>query len=314
MQEIWHLSYHYISLPGETPGGPFCSLERFKQQLDFLKKEKYTVLSLLDWADCMRHGSVLPENVATLSFDDNLRDGYARAFPLLKQYGFSATFFAITSTFFGKIPPVIKIQMLAAKMGGAELESALAKRLEGSAYATLLDNKLYDTSKFKLGEPYADRRRVYWVFCHILPLSLQVDLADELFKEIFGSGKEGEYNKQMFIQPTEMQEMLGNDMEIGSHTVNHPLLSTCGLSDVEAELAESQRQIVELFGKRPNVFGWPFGGFFSIKLKSLVTKHYSCAYNYINDSKPIATCDAYDIARLNEANAEIFNHLSPSKL
>ena len=303
MAEIVHLAYHYLTLPSEEPAGPQCSLSRFQEQLDALKDGGYAVLSCGEIVYRLKTRLSFPEKCVTLSFDDNLRDGYTKAYPLLRRYGFPGTFFVITTTLDGRIPPVIKIQMLAGELGGLELQRVLAEKFRGSAYESLMDPKQYDMAGKKMGEPNPDNRRPFWVFCHILPLSLQVDLAEEMFDEVFGVSTESVWHKKMFIQPNELREMSQNGMEVSSHTENHPLLSTCGIGDAEKEAIQSRIRLHELFGEQPTIeiFGWPFGGVFKPSVVKTVAKYYDGAFNYLNGDHN----DLYNLPRLNGVDAEL---------
>jgi peptidoglycan/xylan/chitin deacetylase (PgdA/CDA1 family) len=92
--------YHYIS-----PVPPSASRlrrdltvppDRFEAHLQFLRDAGYTTISLEDLYWYLMTGRPLPDKPIILTFDDAYRDNYEIAFPLLKKYGFKATFLAIT--------------------------------------------------------------------------------------------------------------------------------------------------------------------------------------------------------------------------
>ena len=95
------LMYHYISVPptdadvyrrdlSVTPG-------RFREQLQYLAANGYHGVSLYDVNLALRWGMPLPEKPVVLTFDDGYRDAYTEAFPLLQEFGFTGTFFVVTS-------------------------------------------------------------------------------------------------------------------------------------------------------------------------------------------------------------------------
>jgi len=94
------LMYHYLSAP--PPGadavrrGLSVSPEQFEQHLRYLREAGYETISLHDLALALQIGHPLPEHPIVLTFDDGYRDNYERAFPLLRAYGYTATFFLIT--------------------------------------------------------------------------------------------------------------------------------------------------------------------------------------------------------------------------
>lgn len=93
--------YHYLSTPPQGADAVRLDLsvppERFEAHLRALRDEGYTSISLHDLALALQIGYPLPENPLIITFDDGYRDNYTNALPLLCRYGFTATFFLITS-------------------------------------------------------------------------------------------------------------------------------------------------------------------------------------------------------------------------
>jgi peptidoglycan/xylan/chitin deacetylase (PgdA/CDA1 family) len=95
------LMYHYISLPPAGAGAVRRDLsvtpERFEAQLQYLYDAGYTSITLDDLAMALETGAPLPERPVILTFDDGYRDHYYNAYPLLLKYGFTGSFFLVTS-------------------------------------------------------------------------------------------------------------------------------------------------------------------------------------------------------------------------
>ncbi len=72
------------------------SLETFKQQLQFLHENGYTVLTLGEAVEKQRSGEKIPEKTAVLTVDDGYKSFKTAAVPLLDQYGYKATIFICT--------------------------------------------------------------------------------------------------------------------------------------------------------------------------------------------------------------------------
>ncbi len=94
------LMYHYISDPPPDADKYRLDLSvtpaNFQTQMEYLASEGYTPIRLSDLAEFLLNGSPLPPQPIVLTFDDCYADNYENAFPVLKNYGFPATFFAIT--------------------------------------------------------------------------------------------------------------------------------------------------------------------------------------------------------------------------
>ncbi|HHX43461.1 MAG TPA: polysaccharide deacetylase family protein [Chloroflexi bacterium] len=94
------LMYHYLSAP--PPGADSIrrelsvAPEQFAEHLHYLREAGYETITLHDLSLALQIGHPLPERPIIITFDDGYRDNYEHAFPLLKAYGFTATFFLIT--------------------------------------------------------------------------------------------------------------------------------------------------------------------------------------------------------------------------
>ena len=72
--------------------------ESLEQQLHYLQQSGYTVISFESLLDAMTSANVaLPAKPVVITFDDGWEDVYRDAFPLLKKYGDTATFFVFTN-------------------------------------------------------------------------------------------------------------------------------------------------------------------------------------------------------------------------
>ena len=69
-----------------------------EEQLQWLKENGYTGVTAEQVYEYVANGKPLPPRPVMLSFDDNDDNQFISARPLLKQYGFTATFFVMTVT------------------------------------------------------------------------------------------------------------------------------------------------------------------------------------------------------------------------
>jgi peptidoglycan/xylan/chitin deacetylase (PgdA/CDA1 family) len=94
------LMYHYISVPPPDADAVRLDLsvppERFAEHLRYLREAGYVSITLYDLFLALQAGYPLPGKPVIITLDDGHRDTYTAAFPLLKQYGFTATFFVLT--------------------------------------------------------------------------------------------------------------------------------------------------------------------------------------------------------------------------
>lgn len=94
------LMYHYVSeLPPNADDlrvNLTLSPRLFESHLQYFQANNYTTISLQEMHDALLYGEPLPPKPVILTFDDGYLDHYTIVFPLLKQYGFTGTFFIIT--------------------------------------------------------------------------------------------------------------------------------------------------------------------------------------------------------------------------
>ena len=95
---IYHSVRPYI--PGESIMQDRFDItpELFEQQLIYLRDHKYTTTSMDEVARAIKEGTTTPtQKPVALTFDDGLVNQYQYAFPLLKKYGMTATFYIYTN-------------------------------------------------------------------------------------------------------------------------------------------------------------------------------------------------------------------------
>lgn len=72
--------------------------EVFDAQMAYLKENGYHIVTFRDLETYYELKKPLPQNPIILSFDDGWKDQFTYAFPVLKKYGYLATFFIFTNS------------------------------------------------------------------------------------------------------------------------------------------------------------------------------------------------------------------------
>jgi peptidoglycan/xylan/chitin deacetylase (PgdA/CDA1 family) len=96
-QNVMILCYHRF---GSPKARMVISPEDFEKQMAYLKKNDYRVIPLTRVHAFFRGEAALPQRAVVITIDDGYRSAYDIAFPILKKYGFPATFF-VYSDFLG---------------------------------------------------------------------------------------------------------------------------------------------------------------------------------------------------------------------
>ncbi len=94
------LIYHSMlpHTPNQSPIQKYYDVapESFVRQMQYLKDNDYEVISLDTLSRALKQNISLSSKSVVLTFDDGWRSQYTYAFPVLKKYGFTATFFIYT--------------------------------------------------------------------------------------------------------------------------------------------------------------------------------------------------------------------------
>lgn len=125
--EIPILMYHYIrNAENEDQLGQNLSVspENFDAQMKWLSENDYATVNLSDLADKDRLSIskvvAKEKRPVVITFDDGYLDAYTDAFPILKKYGFTGTFFIIRN-FTDKKPEYLTSAQIA-EMDKADME------------------------------------------------------------------------------------------------------------------------------------------------------------------------------------------------
>jgi len=90
-QTVPVLTYHRFSQ--DKAGGMVMSETMFEEQMNFLKNNGYSVITVDRFLDFLDFKAQIPEKSVVLTFDDGWRSFYDIAYPILQKHRFPATLF-----------------------------------------------------------------------------------------------------------------------------------------------------------------------------------------------------------------------------
>lgn len=95
------LMYHSISDSDESPTHPYyrttTSPAVFARHMQFLHENNYLAVNPSDAVACIEASDLGAAQRVVITFDDGFQDFYTQAFPILSEYGFSATVYLPTA-------------------------------------------------------------------------------------------------------------------------------------------------------------------------------------------------------------------------
>ncbi|MDZ4992074.1 polysaccharide deacetylase family protein [Clostridium perfringens] len=120
------LCYHDVTPNNPDNNGLLISPEKFKEQLQYLKDNNYTPITLDELYDYLRNNKEIPEKPVVITFDDGYKGNYEYAYPLLKEFKFPATMFVIAN-YVGGADFMTTEQLKEMSNNGIEIESHTSK-------------------------------------------------------------------------------------------------------------------------------------------------------------------------------------------
>lgn len=152
-QTVPILCYHRFSKKCDSQ---LCMPEKvFAEQMKYLKENQYRVISMSMLLNYLRYQQALPKKAVVITIDDGYKSVYEMAYPILKQYGFTATLYIYTD-FVGVGTALTWDQLKELKNAGFEIGShtvshadlTLKKNGENEAeYVQRITHEIVDSKK-----------------------------------------------------------------------------------------------------------------------------------------------------------------------
>jgi peptidoglycan/xylan/chitin deacetylase (PgdA/CDA1 family) len=254
------VTYHRFS---ETDNSVTTSARLLAQQLDYLTAH-YRIVPLSELARHLASGAKLPSSVAAITIDDGYRDCYEIAFPVLRRYKVPAALFVVTGFTDRRtwmwtdklryVLPRARTSTLATRVNGALLQVRLSGTQSRFELADCINSVLKSLPDEAKDDSIAE-----------IAYSLGVELPDSPPAE-FDS-----------VNWDQVREMNSAGIEIGSHTLTHPILTNVGSARLRTELAESRERIEGIIGSPVGLFCYPNGGYNTAIKREVARAGYRCA-------------------------------------
>lgn len=266
---IYAFNYHRI---GDREKSSFdraifsCTEQAFEQQIIVLKQH-FKIIDTVELAKIVERNEAINDRFAVITFDDGYLDNFTLALPILRKHQVKAVFY-LTTGFLdsNKITWWDEIAYLLRKSVGNEyqLPNSISK------YALIEDNidniirnimsEIKQTKCFSVLGALEDIRMKF-------PLAHQTLLIEE---------------HQLFMNWQQAQELLKQGMEIGSHTLTHPILSQIDIEHHEKEIIDSKLLLEERLNYEINSIAYPVGRYYCYNEKSIeftLAAGYKIAFN-----------------------------------
>ena len=221
------LMYHNFAGPGASDPDAL-NVEGIRRQFEYLRQH-FRVTPLRQLAEELSSGKLADRTVA-LTIDDGRRNCYEFLFPLLKEFELPATFFVVSSFVRGE--------------DWIWTDKVLWLSEQANRPDELQREQLVATFR-SLNRMAPDMRNA------------QIDVWAKASSVDIPKGPPAKYAPCSW---SELREMADSGLlDVGSHTVTHPILSTITEEDSWDELTRSRAQIEQEMGRRVSCFCFPNG-------------------------------------------------------
>jgi len=237
---LFILEYHDVTGDGREHEG-VISAERFRRHLRYLKS-RFRVDTVSKGAERLAEPGALSEDRVVVTFDDGLAGNYRWAWPILREEKASATIFLTTGFLDGND--------LWFDFAGRALTALKQKPAEISP-----DARRALTRAMGRGLPSHDVERDVDRLKYLSPQARD---------DVLGALRDADLELAPPAEPLtwdQVREMLAGGVEMGAHTVSHPVLTTLPDALQESEITESRQRIAKETGVAPSSFAPPNGDF-----------------------------------------------------
>lgn len=231
------LIYHRV-IPEPDPLLPdeICAKD-FDWQLAVLDRW-FRVLPLPEAVARLRAGT-LPVRAACVTFDDGYADNVSAALPLLRKRGVHATFF-----------------LASAFLSGGRMWNDTVIETVRRARKSALDGRPAGLGTLDIATPDQRCQTIERLLGSLkyLPLEERQRRAEEL-----AAAAGGDLPRDLMMTPAGARQLCDSGMEIGAHTVNHPILAKVDHDRARREIEDSRTRLEEMTGSRVRLFAYPNG-------------------------------------------------------
>jgi peptidoglycan/xylan/chitin deacetylase (PgdA/CDA1 family) len=196
----------------------------------------------LDEAVAKLKAGTLPARAACMTFDDGYADNFRVATPILRQHNMTATFFVATGFLDG-----------GRMWNDTVIESIRLTRLPVLHLQSVLGPGLGDVPVGSVVEKQAAIDAVIGQLKY-RPLAERM-----LLTERIAELAEVVPPTDLMMRSDEVRGMRKAGMQVGAHTVSHPILATLDRAEAVREIGESKRTLESLLGERVGLFAYPNG-------------------------------------------------------
>ena len=236
-KKLFVLIYHRVFDEPDYMHQGEVDRKEFSWQMQLLARY-FNVITLSEAIKAQNEGR-LPSRAVAVTFDDGYADNLYNALPILKANNLTATFFIASGFLDG------------GRMWNDSIVEAVRNAKSASIDLTELGFGICDISANPQKEQLARKL--------VGRAKYKTPAERETYISIVQAATGSELPNNLMLTTKELQEMHQAGMEIGGHTISHPILKTLSDAEALAEIADNKVVLEEKLGISLKVFAYPNG-------------------------------------------------------
>lgn len=253
------IMYHYVRPYNlDFPNFKNLHIDDFEKQLDFFEKE-FGFVSKEDFLNALNTGKPSPGVV--LTFDDGFKDHFDYVLPVLTRRNLWGVFYITTGVYASEdLLDVHKIHLLLGKIPSQDLFAALQKIISEEMLSHKNVSEFREAT-YQLQKNDDPTNLVKRTLNYYIDYKFRTSVIDALMREFF-TEKPSQLFEQFYLSEKELKALHEAGMLLGSHTVNHPVMSKLSVEKQKTEIADSFSFLETVTGEfQTKTFCYPYGGF-----------------------------------------------------
>jgi peptidoglycan/xylan/chitin deacetylase (PgdA/CDA1 family) len=231
------LIYHRVAAQPDPLFPDECDAQRFDQQMRQLVGG-FNIIPLSEAVRALARGT-LPPRAACITFDDGYADNAEVALPILQRHGLPATFF-----------------VAAGFLDGGRMWNDTVIELVRRAPGESFDLSKVGLGRFEIGDVAQRRQAIINLIDKLkyLPIEARQAKVDEMCALIPVVPPDN-----LMMTSDQLRALHAAGMEIGGHTVNHPILARTEDSVASTEIGNGKEMLEDIIRGQVRLFAYPNG-------------------------------------------------------
>jgi peptidoglycan/xylan/chitin deacetylase (PgdA/CDA1 family) len=228
------LIYHRVLTVKDEYRGDVPDVDEFSSQMGWVAKF-FNILTLSE-AVALMGENALPKRALAITFDDGYKDNITNALPILKRYKLKATFFLTASYLEGEVPTW---DYLTESIRQTKKKSvkALGETYDISSYSKKIEFALAVPEKLKALKDEELNENIDSITAEIGTVELD----------------------NLMMDYSDIQVLLESAMDIGSHSVDHKILTRITDEEARRQILDSKKYFLEQFNIKKLGYAYPNG-------------------------------------------------------